>query len=414
MQFTDFLILSGIVCGFITSFILIISAKNVNNRLLGISFFAVWWQALFYLLTATLLIDRIPYLYRVGAPLYYLIPPLNYLYVKNILKGRKSLSNNDYWHILPFFLAIIDLIPYYLSDYSTKLALVNAVMKDVNNCYIIKTGFLPSYTHFIIRPVQGILYTFFQGMLIYKATQKKAFDFTKPLNVWLIILTLLFSIMHLAFLVSAVIILLHQGHNQPFFQLLEIPKVYLSITFLCLCLCLFFFPKILYSLTPVSMPEMHLYNKPLSLAYDENQMIDKSYHPNADLNNQKKLIIPISDDKIDQYVARIETLMEESQCFMKELTLNDMANMLDMNHRYLSYILNNHYQLSFPDFVNGYRIRYILERIKAGDFKMLKLQAIATDAGFTSRTTFHNAFKKYTGTNPSQYIKELLPMEFYL
>lgn len=403
MQFIDILILSGIICGFIASIILIITARNVNNRLLGVSFFALWWQALFYLLTATFLIYKVPYLYRVGAPLYYLIPPLNYLYVRNILNKQITFSRNDYWHILPFVLSVIDLMPYYLSDASTKIAFVDAVMRDVNNCYIVETGFLPSYLHFLIRPAQGIIYSIFQILILYKAYKANKSKPVKPIYVWLVLLTLFFVALHSGMMISAVIIYLNQGIGKPFFQLLELTKIYVSVAFLCVCLCLFFFPKILYSLTPVDMPEMRTYEHSFSL----NKVVPGEVE-STEWSPQTKLKVPISDDKVDEFVERIESLMEESHCFTKELTLNDMANLLDMNHRYLSYILNNHYQLSFPDFVNGYRIRYVLKRIKAGDFKSLKLLAIANDAGFTSRTTFHNAFKKYTGINPSQYIKDLV------
>jgi AraC-like DNA-binding protein len=385
MQFPDILILSGIICGFVTSIILIITAKNVNNRLIGISFFTLWWQALFYLLTATFLIYKVPYLYRTGAPFYYLIPALNYLYVRNILQKQKNLFRSDYWHFLPFILAVIDLMPYYLSDTSVKLAFVDAVMKDVNNCYLMKTGFLPSYLHFLIRPVQGIIYSVFQIHLIYKAIKAGGIRIIWPGYTWLILLTLFFMILHSGMLVSAVTIYYNQGIGKPFFQLLALPKIYISVTFLCVCLCLFFFPKILYNLNPLEVSDLP---EPVSEGLPA------------------KLKVPISDNKLDEYIERIETLMEESQCFTRDLTLNGMADLLDINHRYLSYILNNHYELSFPDFINGYRVRYILKRINAGDFKTLKLEAIANDAGFTSRTTFHNAFKKHIGSNPSQYIKE--------
>lgn len=397
MQFPDILILSGIICGFVTSIILIITAKNVNNRLIGLSFFTLWWQALFYLLTATFLIYKVPYLYRVGAPFYYLIPALNYLYVRNILHKQKTLSGYDYWHFLPFMLSVIDLVPYYLSDTSVKLAFVDAVMKDVNNCYLMKTGFLPSYLHFLIRPVQGIIYSVFQILLIYKAIKAGGIRIIGPGYTWLILLTLFFMILHSGMLVSAVTIYYNQGIGKPFFELLALPKIYISVTFLCVCLCLFFFPKILYNLAPVEISEPG----------DAKVISDATL--SSDLPNRAKLKVPLSDDKVDEYIERIETLMEESQCFTRDLTLNGMADLLDINHRYLSYILNNHYESSFPDFINGYRIRYILKRINAGDFKTLKLEAIANDAGFTSRTTFHNAFKKHIGSNPSQYIREHVP-----
>jgi AraC-like DNA-binding protein len=57
--------------------------------------------------------------------------------------------------------------------------------------------------------------------------------------------------------------------------------------------------------------------------------------------------------------------------------------------------------------VNGYRVREVQRRIKAGDARALKMLALALDAGFASKSTFNQSFKKHTGQTPSVFAAQL-------
>lgn len=58
---------------------------------------------------------------------------------------------------------------------------------------------------------------------------------------------------------------------------------------------------------------------------------------------------------------------------------------------------------TFYDFVNGYRVREVQRRIRAGEARALKMLALAMDAGFASKSTFNQAFKKHTNQTPSDF-----------
>jgi AraC-like DNA-binding protein len=55
------------------------------------------------------------------------------------------------------------------------------------------------------------------------------------------------------------------------------------------------------------------------------------------------------------------------------------------------------------DFVNGYRVREVQRRITAGDARALKMLSLAMDAGFASKSTFNQVFKKHTSQTPSDF-----------
>ena len=48
-------------------------------------------------------------------------------------------------------------------------------------------------------------------------------------------------------------------------------------------------------------------------------------------------------------------------------------------------------------------MRYVQSRIKSGDATNLKILSLGLDAGFASKSTFNDVFKKHTGLTPSDY-----------
>jgi len=70
-------------------------------------------------------------------------------------------------------------------------------------------------------------------------------------------------------------------------------------------------------------------------------------------------------------------------------------------------VLNRDLEESFYDFVNGYRVAEIRDRLADPGTKHLNILALALDAGFASKSTFNQAFRKLTGVTPSAYRKAL-------
>jgi AraC-like DNA-binding protein len=86
-----------------------------------------------------------------------------------------------------------------------------------------------------------------------------------------------------------------------------------------------------------------------------------------------------------------------------ELTLADLAARLDSTPHKLSEVLNSQVGQTFYDFVNGYRVREVQRRIREGHTRSLKMLALAMDAGFSSKSTFNEVFKKHTNQTPTAF-----------
>ena len=132
-------------------------------------------------------------------------------------------------------------------------------------------------------------------------------------------------------------------------------------------------------------------------------------HTSAPLSNQKRMIASEISEKL---LPEIERLFNEEKIYKRQgLGIDDVAKMLNTNKQYLSIIINEHYQATFPEFVKTYRtdeaIKMFKEMHDGGKFAHYTIQAIAEEAGFTGKSAFNSAFKEITGVTPTEYLKAL-------
>ena len=91
-----------------------------------------------------------------------------------------------------------------------------------------------------------------------------------------------------------------------------------------------------------------------------------------------------------------------------ELTLPQLARQCGTNPSQLSRIINAGYDSNFNDFINEYRVRAMMDKIRAGEHRTQTLLGLAFDCGFNSKATFNRVFKKKTGLSPKDWIAQNL------
>lgn len=102
---------------------------------------------------------------------------------------------------------------------------------------------------------------------------------------------------------------------------------------------------------------------------------------------------------------RLMRIMEDQELFLNsELRLNDLADALDLSRNHTSQVINEHFNLSFFDFVNSYRIDYAKKLLLRRINDRSTIAQIAFEAGFNNRASFYKAFRKFTGISPSDFI----------
>jgi AraC-like DNA-binding protein len=139
--------------------------------------------------------------------------------------------------------------------------------------------------------------------------------------------------------------------------------------------------------------------------------------PGGELESAPSLLAPEPETSTPRYersgLGDVEAMrlkesllrvMESEQLWKhSELTLADLAAQLNSTPHKVSEVLNSQLGQRFYDFVNGYRVREVQRRIQAGEARSLKMLALAMDAGFASKSSFNEAFKKHTSQTPSDF-----------
>ena len=104
-------------------------------------------------------------------------------------------------------------------------------------------------------------------------------------------------------------------------------------------------------------------------------------------------------------VQRLKQLFENQKIYTQsKLSITEVAQALDVPTKYLSYLISSHLHTNFNDFVNTYRVKEVIKRIKDPAEKHKSILGIALDAGFGSKSSFNQVFKAQTGKTPSEYL----------
>ncbi|WP_177217429.1 7TM diverse intracellular signaling domain-containing protein [Thermoflexibacter ruber] len=101
----------------------------------------------------------------------------------------------------------------------------------------------------------------------------------------------------------------------------------------------------------------------------------------------------------------IEVMQKESPYLDATLTLGKLASKLFTTPHQLSQVINQIEGKNFNDFINEYRVRLAQEKLKDEQFNHLTIESIGKNCGFSSKSTFYAAFKKFTQTTPTEYRK---------
>lgn len=112
----------------------------------------------------------------------------------------------------------------------------------------------------------------------------------------------------------------------------------------------------------------------------------------------------LGDEQAKLYTNQICNYFDQSQCFLRlDFSLEILSRELQISRHHLSEIFNIHIGKSFYGFTAEYRITYAIERLREEAGK-LKIESLAHECGFNSKTSFNRYFKDITGSNPSEYI----------
>ncbi len=303
----------------------------------------------------------------------FLIMPFFYLYVLSVCYSDFKLKPKHLLHILPYIIANLVVMPnVYLTDQAGKELFYSNYIDQP------ETLFLRVFTD-----LQFVFYIVAVFLTLNKFKKIYLENYTDPGNItyrWLFQLTMISVGAH-SFVMVKNILVYNSLTTISIWANLLVGVIALSV------LCWFVLKA--------------LYHPELFRGVDSKLRLVKDILPGID---QTSVVKSGEANEMEDKITMLRTFMHKDEPFLEpSLTIQDLANQINMPVRELSILINHHLDLHFFDFVNEYRIKKAMELLRDPAKSNLTILEILYHIGFNSKSSFHTAFKKYTDLTPTQY-----------
>ncbi len=115
----------------------------------------------------------------------------------------------------------------------------------------------------------------------------------------------------------------------------------------------------------------------------------------------------LDQESKDRLFDQIKRVMDDMIIICKpDFSLQQLADQVGSNYKYVSQVLNECYGKSFKQVLNEQRVREACRMFNDAErYGNLTIEAIAANLGFNSRSNFTVTFKRITGISPSDFMK---------
>ncbi|MGV0833136.1 helix-turn-helix domain-containing protein [Empedobacter brevis] len=136
--------------------------------------------------------------------------------------------------------------------------------------------------------------------------------------------------------------------------------------------------------------------------------VNSELKPIKKVVSKEKSISEINEEKNKEIESLKDFMVKNEPYLDSSLTIQDLAEQVEMPVKDLSTLINLYMDKHFFDFVNEYRIEKAMQILKDASQKELTVLEILYQVGFNSKSSFNTSFKKYTGKTPTDFRKEAL------
>ena len=130
--------------------------------------------------------------------------------------------------------------------------------------------------------------------------------------------------------------------------------------------------------------------------------------PSFNFPKRKYKKSPLRAADMEKYRSQLQQLMSKEKPYLNpNLTLRNLAQMIDLHPNHLSQLLNERLDKNFSEYVYTYRLETFKSKAADPIHQQWTILAVAYDCGFNSKTVFNTFFKKAMGKTPREYWKEV-------
>lgn len=114
-----------------------------------------------------------------------------------------------------------------------------------------------------------------------------------------------------------------------------------------------------------------------------------------------------SHELIESFNNLLEHIRNEKLFLNANLSLNSLAESVNLHPNKLSFIINDQTGKNFNEFINNFRLEYFKTIAKSKEFGNMTILGLAYESGFNSKTVFNAYFKKVEGITPGAWMKSI-------
>ncbi len=332
----------------------------------------LWFQAEF-------LSVRLPYdiqlqsFYGTRYGAWLLVGPLFYFYARSVVGQPIGFSTAAALHIAPFFV-FVWIIPLLTSDF-LSFRQVNYGMLSTFDPLNDNVSFM-QYAYasiFVLQFFHVLLYLAFTSSMIrkYEGKLKGNYSSLNPHYIhWLKTVTILLLVVISLVSLFLILFFVTRSYNRNLDYLYVIPTALLIYL-------------IGYKLAGVVWPSA-------SGTVSKSTKYEKS---------------SLREEQAKIYSAQLEQFMNEAKPYLNnELRLQELADQVHISPHHVSQVINEQLHTTFFDYINKHRVEEAKKLIVAEPAS--SLLEIAFRAGFNNKTSFTNAFKKFTAQTPMAFRRQ--------
>ncbi|MFD3293398.1 helix-turn-helix domain-containing protein [Aquirufa sp. KTFRIE-69F] len=349
----------------------LVVAKILAVQFLILAYLVV---AAYYLMPEVIVVT--PYFYRTSAPLFYILPPLNFMFMWYLLHPRAKFKWIHLVFFLPFLLQLIENTPYYLSSKEVKIEEVKWMLAQ-GDYFAYNPRFLWFDPYYHVYAKLGMYFVFYIAMVYYyvqfRRDKQNEVLFQKGVFHFWIIGILLFRFCTIFYLWY---LFIYTGSGKSSF-----------ITTDYLLIAEFVFHLFYLAINPKLLDVKILAE---NLRGPEKEEVV--------LTDEEEVRLKTLASKVDEYFKTTEVFLNS------QLTAELLGSLTGHPHRLIGQAIKHTHGISFRDYLNNYRIAYIEEKLSDPAYlAKSSIETIAEASGFGSRQSFYTAFKKAKGCTPKEY-----------
>jgi AraC-like DNA-binding protein len=373
-DYTNLMLLLTAFQSFFFFFFLITHKKGklLSNIILAayllILFLILFNNIVFYFYLYT----EFPHLAYQGTKFIYLSGPALYFYTKSLTEEKFRFKRLDLLHLIPFLLFTILMF----SVFDIKSAEEKIRLLTTPDTILHPTV---SYLLTIVYYIQIFTYVVLSLYLLrkYRIKIQQVYSSTEQINLsWLRFVLFGFVII---WIFDISMLLFKELYPEPDKYYSYIAAVSRTYTF---CYVMIFVFK------GLKQPQLF-------------QDMDETTEP------AKYISSPLTEELKNSYLDKLINYMNSERPFLNpDISINQLAQELEISPKYLSQIINEKLNKNFFDLINSYRIEEAKKMLTEDTEERLTILTILYDTGFNSKSSFNTAFKKHTQLTPSQFKKQ--------